>query len=132
MWYWLTCLVLLYGVSGCSTTTQWRHRNVLTRIDRIFTECETKHSNNRARHWTETVRCGNDGVQLLIADSGSPYTGIIEAALTSRLTIARQMDEGAISVEEGQAQLATLNSHIQSLPGSMLELLAMTAAVNPR
>jgi hypothetical protein len=132
MRYWLTCLVLLYGVSGCSTIKQWRHRNVLTRIDRIFTECEAKHSNNRALHWTETVRCGNDGARSILAQSRSPYTDLIEAALASRLAIARQIDAGAIPEEEGKAKLAALDAYIHTLPGSTMDLLSMTAIENPR
>jgi hypothetical protein len=132
MWLQLTCLVLCCGITGCSTISQWRHRQTLTQIEHIFTACAAKHRRGGLANWVETVQCGNDGVQPLIADSGSPYTELIEAALTSRLTIARQMDEGSLSTDEGQAKLARLNSHMQSLPGSMLELLAMTTAVHPR
>jgi hypothetical protein len=78
------------------------------------------------------VRCGNDGAQSILAQSRSPYADLIEAALASRLAIARQIDAGAISTEEGQARLATVDAQIRSLPGSTVDLLSMTAAVNPR
>lgn len=132
MWYWLTCLVLLYGVSGCSTITHWRQRHSLAQIDRIFAECEAKRSSGGTSSWTETVRCGNDGVQALVEKNGSPYAGLIEAALQSRLALARQIDAGAISVEDGHARLAALDTQIRTLPGSTLELLSMTAAMNPQ
>jgi hypothetical protein len=132
MWYWLTCFLVFCGVSSCSTVAQWRHRSTIAQIDRIFSECEAKRGGSGAASWTETVRCGNDGVQPLLADSGSPYTGLIEAALQSRLALAQQIDAGAISVKDGQARLAALDTQILTLPGSMLELLSITAAVNPR
>jgi hypothetical protein len=132
MWYWLTCLLLFCGASSCSTITQWRHRSTIAQIDRIFSECEAKRGSSGAASWTETVRCGNDGVQPLLADSGSPYAGLIEAALQSRLVLARQIDAGAISVADGQARLAALDTQICTLPGSMLDLLSITAAENPR
>jgi hypothetical protein len=132
MWYWLTCIVLLYSVTGCSTIAHWRQHNSLAQIDRIFAECEAKRSRGGASNWTETVRCGNDGARPIIAESDSPYVGLIEAALTSRLIIAQQIDAGVIPEADGQAQLATLDAHIYALPGSMLDLLNMTTTASPQ
>jgi hypothetical protein len=132
MWYWLTCLLLLCGASSCSTVAQWRHTNTFAQIDRIFSDCAAKRGSDGTMSWTETVQCGNDGVQSLIEQSGSPYVGLIAAALQSRLALAQQIDAGVISVEDGQARLAALDTQILTLPGSVLELLSMTAAVNPR
>lgn len=93
-------IVLLSSVTGCSTITRWRQRYSQAQIDRIFSESEAKRNSARTQSWTETVRCGNDGVQSIIDESGSPYAGLIGAALTSRLTIAQQIDTGAIPEEE--------------------------------
>ena len=130
MWYWLTWLLLFHGISACSTITQWRQRSMIARIDRIFSDCEAKRGDGQA-NWTDTVRCGNDGVQDLIEQNGSPYAGLIEAALASRLTLTQQIEAGAVSIEDGQGRLTVLDIHIHALPGSMMELLSMTAAVNP-
>lgn len=131
MWYWLTCSLLCCCISACSTITQWRQRNMIAQIDRMFSECEAKRGGGPAK-WTDTVRCGNDGVQTLMEKNGSPYAGLVEAALRSRLALAQQIDAGTIAVEDGQARLATLDAHLRGLPGSMLEISRMTAATNPR
>lgn len=130
MWHWLISVVLLFGATGCSTITQWRHRSMTAQMDRIFSECEAKRGG--ALGWTETVRCGNDGVQALVEKNGSAYAGLIEATLASRLTIAQQIDAGAIAEEAGKARIALLNAHIQALPGSTLEILSLTAAAKSR
>ncbi len=131
MWHWLISVVLLFGATGCSTITQWRQRSTIAQIDHIFSECEAKRGGGSAG-WTETVRCGNDGVQALVEKNGSAYAGLIEAALASRLTIAQQIDAGAIAEEAGKARIALLNAHIQALPGSTLEILSLTAAAKSR
>jgi hypothetical protein len=111
---------------SCSVQQRWR--SALNHIQQVFAQCETQHLHDRAAQWTETVRCGNDGVRSILAQSRSPYTDLIEAALASRLTIARQIDAGAISEEEGAARIAALDHSIQTLPGSLLDLLTLTAS----
>lgn len=125
------CLILLCGLAGCSTLSHWRQRNSLAEIDRIFSACEAKRGGGPAS-WTETVRCGNDGARSILAQSRSPYADLIEAALISRLAIARQIDAGALPEEEGKAKLAALDASIHALPGSTMDLLSMTAIENPR
>jgi hypothetical protein len=74
------------------------------------------------------VRCGNDGARSILARSRSPYADLIEAALASRLATARQIDAGMISEEEGTARIAALDHSILTLPGSLLDLLTLTAS----
>jgi hypothetical protein len=129
---WLLLTIISISLFGCSTLTPWRGRSALEEIDHIFAACAKQHQNNQLARWEATARCGNDGARSILAQSPSPYADLIEAALASRLAIARQIDAGAIPEEEGKAKLAALDAHIHALPGSTMDLLSTTAAVNPR
>jgi hypothetical protein len=113
---------------SCSLLAQQRWQSTRDHIHYVFTQCETQRLHDRAAQWTEAVRCGNDGARAILARRRSPYADLIDAALASRLAIARQIDAGMISEEEGAARIAALDHYIQTLPGSLLDLLTLTAS----
>jgi hypothetical protein len=129
---WLICGVLLIGVASCSTTARWRQQRLLGQMDRVFAACAEKRLAEQLSEWTAEIRCGNAGARQILAESNLRYKELIEVALAYRLEVAQQIDAGAISTEEGQARLAALDVQIHALPGSLLDLLSITAAVNPR
>lgn len=131
----LSCVLPLLGLlllPSCSLLAQKRWRSALDHMRHVFAQCETQHLYARAARWTETVRCGNDSARAILARSRLPYADLIEAALASRLAIARQIDAGIISEEEGAARIAALDHHIHTLPGSLIDLLTLTAAAAPQ
>jgi hypothetical protein len=113
---------------SCSLLAQQRWQSTRDHIHYVFTQCETQRLHDRAAQWTETVRCGNDGTRSILAHSRSPYADLIAAALASRLAIAQQIDAGMISEGEGTARIAVLDHYIHTLPGSLLDLLTLTAS----
>jgi hypothetical protein len=51
---------------------------------------------------------------------------MVTVALEYRLQVARQMDAGKISEEEGKSRLEKTNGDIRALPGSFADLLSLT------
>ena len=127
---WLTGILSFCVVTGCTTLTPWRRLNPSVQLEPIFAACAAQRVSTPLS-WTETVRCGNERVQRLLADSNSRYAGLIEAGLAARLTLARQIDAGSLPETEGQGKLAALDAQLQALPGSTMELLRLTVDTNP-
>lgn len=127
MQYWVVLLAV--GMSGCTLLTPWRHGALGKDLVRVMASCETTARPGGAASWIELVRCQNERAHSLLTEHSSPYAGLIEAALACRLMVAQQVDAGMIAAEEGEAKLATLDAHLQTLPASVLELLDTIAAV---
>ena len=124
--YRLTLFVLVLTLAGCSTIAQRRRQSSLDQIDRIFVQCAEKHQRGELSGWTAEVRCGNESARQAIAGSNARYTEMVTVALEYRLQVARQMDAGKISEEEGKSRLEKTNGDIRALPGSFADLLSLT------
>ncbi|MCS6924545.1 MAG: hypothetical protein NZ578_01465 [Candidatus Binatia bacterium] len=132
MQYWVVLLAACYGVSGCTTLAPWRHGNLNRDIARAMASCAETSGRSQVTGWTEVVRCGNDRVRSLLAKHGSPYAGLVEAALACRLAVAQQIDTGVIPAEAGKAKIVALDAQLQALPGSVVDLLDTIAALSGR
>jgi hypothetical protein len=101
-------------------------------MDRVFAACAEKRLAEQLSGWTAEIRCGNAGARQLLAESNFRYKELVEVALAYRLEVARQIDASVIPEEEGKARLAAIDTQIHSLPGSLMDLLSLTAITTPQ
>jgi len=89
-------------IAGCASTASQRQENG-RKLDQIFSECRTKFRESGG--FAAEALCARQPIRRLYAERDYPYMDLVDLYLAHWLTIARQVDQGRLKVDEGQLQL---------------------------
>jgi 23S rRNA A2030 N6-methylase RlmJ len=111
---WAISVLLVLGVFGCASTALQRQREVQQSITRIMQECRTKRLAGELPNYVASARCSNDRIRQVRVESGDPYMDLTDLYLAHRMALARRIDNGELSEEDTQLQLAELRTRLNS------------------
>lgn len=107
-------MVLVFGLAGCAFSTLRRQQEAQLYSQQIITECRSKRLRGELSGHVASVLCSNDRIRQVWAESGYPYMDLIDLQLAYRMALAKRIDEGALSEEDTQLQLAELASRVNT------------------
>lgn len=110
-------LVTAFALSGCgliAAQRQFVDQEALRQANMIVAECRQRRLAGELKSNAESVRCSNDRVRQVIAESGYPYMDLVDLQLAYRLAVAQREDEGKITHEEVGLLIAELNVQLEN------------------
>lgn len=107
-------MVLILGLAGCAFSALRRQQEAQLYSQQIIIECRSKRLRGELSGYVASVLCSNDRIRQVWAESGYPYMDLIDLQLAYRMAQAKRIDEGTLSEEDAQLQLAELGSRVNT------------------
>jgi hypothetical protein len=99
----LSCLLgIALLIVGCASFGSQREEYT-RRLEQIFTECRAKVRESGG--YAAEALCAEKPIRRLYSERDYPYLDLVDLYLAHWLSIARQVDQGRLRVDEGQLQL---------------------------
>jgi len=105
----ITCALVL---ASCVTADRWKSAS--DEASRISQECRAKRLSGELPNRAASVHCANDRMRQAWLKASFPHMDLVDLALAFRAAIAKRIDAGELSEEEGQLKSAELNARINS------------------
>jgi hypothetical protein len=99
----LSCLLgITLLIAGCASLASQR-AEYARKLEQIFAECRAKVRESGG--YAAEALCADKPIRRLYSERGYPYVDLVDLYLAHWLSIARQVDQGRLRVDEGQLQL---------------------------
>lgn len=106
-------LLFLYG---CASRVKEQQQRALGEAQRIAQECDKKSQTGEIKSYVAKLECIMQTRQL-IAESGFPHMDIVDLLFAHQMVLAKQLDEGKISIEEAKLSFAELTTRVTTEVG---------------
>lgn len=100
--YVLALMGIALLIAGCASLETQRRENA-RKLEQIFVDCRARFRESGG--YAPEALCSHEPIRRLYAERDFPYMDLVELYLAHWLTIARQVDQGRLKVDEGQLQL---------------------------
>jgi hypothetical protein len=87
---------------GCATVAQQREQ-MAKDLDQIFSQCRTK---ARDQGYAAEATCAQEPIREAYASRKYPYMDLVDLFLAHWVVLARQIDQGRLSLEQARLQLS--------------------------
>ena len=107
----ISLLAAILFFCGCGSRAKEQQQRAMGDAQRISQACDEKSRTGEIQTRVARVECARPVLQLL-EQSGFPHMDIVQLMFAHQMVLAKQLDEGKISIEEAKLSFAELSTRI--------------------